>query len=100
MSMYYFHWLDGHEFEWTPGVGDGQGGLACWDSWGRKESDTTGQLNWTELIFTVAYGIFSYSPWDLVPWPGIELGHLYWEWRVLATGPPEVLPSYMYFYWN
>ena len=34
--------------EWTPGVGDGQGGLACWDSWGRKESDTTERLNWTE----------------------------------------------------
>ena len=37
------------EFEWTPGVGDGQGGLACWDSWGRKELDTTERLNWTEL---------------------------------------------------
>ena len=43
------HQLDGHEFEWTPGVGDGQGGLACCDSWGRKESDTTERLNWTEL---------------------------------------------------
>ena len=42
------HWLDGHEFEWIPGVGDGQGGLACCNSQGRKESDTT-QLNWTEL---------------------------------------------------
>ena len=39
------HQLDGHEFELTPGVGDGQGGLACCDSWGRKESDTTEQLN-------------------------------------------------------
>ena len=44
------HRLDGHEFEWTPGVGDGQGGLACCDSWGHKESDTTERLNWTELI--------------------------------------------------
>ena len=43
------HRLDGHEFEWTPGVGGGQRGLACYDSWGRKESDTTEQLNWTEL---------------------------------------------------
>ena len=43
------HWLDGHEFEWTLGVGDGQGGLACWDSWGRKELDMTERLNWTEL---------------------------------------------------
>ena len=33
--------LNGHEFELTPGVGDGQGGLACCDSWGRKESDVT-----------------------------------------------------------
>ena len=43
------HWLDGRESEWTPGVGDGQGGLACCYSWGRKESDTTERLNWTEL---------------------------------------------------
>ena len=42
------HWLDGRESEWTPGVGDGQGGLACCDSWGRKESDTTEWLKWTE----------------------------------------------------
>ena len=43
------HQLNGREFEWTPGIGDGQGGLACCDSWGCKESDTTEQLNWTEL---------------------------------------------------
>ena len=43
------HQLDGRESEWTPGVGDGQGGLACCNTWGRKESDTTEQLNWTEL---------------------------------------------------
>ena len=42
------HWLDGHEFEWTPGVGDGQGGLACCSPWGRRESDRTEQLNWTD----------------------------------------------------
>ena len=40
------HQLDGREFEWTPGDGDGQGGLACCDSWGRKESDTTERLKW------------------------------------------------------
>ena len=43
------HRLDGPESQWTPGVGDGQGGLACCDSWGRKESDTTEWLNWPEL---------------------------------------------------
>ena len=43
------HWLYGRESEWTPGVGDGQGGLACCDSWGHKELDTTERLNWTEL---------------------------------------------------
>ena len=43
------HQLNGHEFGWTPGVGDGQGGLACCNSWGRRESETTERLNWTEL---------------------------------------------------
>ena len=43
------HGLDGHESEGTPGIGDGQGGLACCNSWGRKESDATERLNWTEL---------------------------------------------------
>ena len=46
------HWLDGREFEWTPGVVDGQGGLACCNSWGCKESDMTERLNWTELTET------------------------------------------------
>ena len=39
------HRLDGPGFGWTPGVGDGQGGPACCDSWGCKESDTTERLN-------------------------------------------------------
>ena len=43
------HWLYGCESEWTPGDGDGQGGLACCNSWGCKESETTEWLNWTEL---------------------------------------------------
>ena len=44
------HPHNGHGFGWTPGVGDGQGGLACCGSWGCKESDTTEWLNWTECI--------------------------------------------------
>ena len=46
----WYHQLNGHEFGWTLGVGDGQGGLACCSSWGCKESDTAKWLNWTELI--------------------------------------------------
>ena len=41
------HQVDGHEFEWASGVGDGQGGLACCSSWRRKELDTTEWPNWT-----------------------------------------------------
>ena len=43
------YWLDGHEFELALGVDDGQGSLACCSPWGRKQSDTTQRLNWTEL---------------------------------------------------
>ena len=45
----WYHWLNGPESGWSPGVGDGQGGLACCDSWGHKELNTIEQLNWTEL---------------------------------------------------
>ena len=52
------HWLNGCEFGWTLGVGDGQEGPACCSSWGCKESDTTERLNWTEGRCTVSV-IFS-----------------------------------------
>ena len=55
------HRLDGHGFGRTPGVGDGQGGLACCGSWSCKESNTTEQLNWTALIF----GKILYNPSSL-----------------------------------
>ena len=57
------HQLDAHEFEWTLGVGDGQGGLACYNSWGHKELDTTELLKWTELkrkSFTVSSKLHSF----------------------------------------
>ena len=44
------HQLDEHESEWTPGVGDGQGGLACCSSWSHKVSDMTERLNWTDAF--------------------------------------------------
>ena len=43
--------LDRHEFEWAPGVGDGQGSLACCSLWDQRKSDTTERLNWTELMY-------------------------------------------------
>ena len=54
--------LNGREFEWTPGVSDEQGGLACCGSWGRKESDTTVRLNWTELKYIKS--VFRSSVWS------------------------------------
>ena len=59
-------WLDGCESEWTPGVGDGQGGLACCNSWGHKESDTTERLNWAELNWTEhinSHELYSFQYW-------------------------------------
>ena len=63
----WYHWLDGCESEWTLGVGDGQGGLACCDSWGPKESDMTERLNWTELMWDVISFHSSF------PYPAVEI---------------------------
>ena len=60
------HWPDGHESEWTSGVGDGQRGLVYYDSWGRKESDTTEWLNWTEALSNVD-----------IKYPGIREGDIF-----------------------
>ena len=66
------HWLDGRESGWTPGVGDGQEGLACCDSWGRKESNTTERLIWSDLISRIiSLKIFAFCCccWSLVDLP-------------------------------
>ena len=55
--MGWHHRLDGHGFEWTPGVGDGQGKLGCCGSWSLKELDTT-ELNWTVLLMCVWSVVF------------------------------------------
>ena len=65
------HRLSGHGFGWTLGVGDGQGGLACCRSWGRKESDTTEQQNWTDYnvssMKAEILACFLFSPITLFP---------------------------------
>ena len=61
------HWLNGHGFGGTPGIGDGQGDLAYYSSWGCKESDTTEQLNWTEHLTHI--GFFNL---DRPPAPAIQ----------------------------
>ena len=47
------HWFNGHKFEQTLGVDDGRGGLSCYSSWGRKESDTTEWPNWLIGLYRV-----------------------------------------------
>ena len=56
------HCLNGHEFGWTPGVGDGQGGLACCGSWGRKELDTTERLHFHFSLFTFMHWRRKWQP--------------------------------------
>ena len=78
------HGLDGRESEWTPGVGDGQGGLACCDSWGRKGSDTTERLNWMVLIVKNFYVNSHEWYWSEIFFWYFLLGYYgnasLWEW--------------------
>ena len=60
------HRLNGHEFEQTPGVGDGQGRLACCSLWGRKESDTTEQLNWADSTVSYLYYTWYYKELEML----------------------------------
>ena len=78
-------WLDGitdsmDVSQWTPGVGDGQGGLACCDSWGRRVGhDWATELNWTYLVRGF---------WTVRTAKGKEIGSLeYWERSVWSDGP-------------
>ena len=71
------HQLDGCESKWTPGVGDGQGDLACSNSWGRKESDTTEWLIWTELILNGL--LLAYMVKDLPTMWETQIQSLFWE---------------------
>ena len=76
------HQLNGHEFGWTLGVGDGQGGLACCNSWGHKESDMTEWLNWTEPYII-------WGPWNknnTKLWPRIDTESWKMSWILSLLG--------------
>ena len=83
------HWLDGCESEWSLGVGDGQGGLACCDSWSRKELDTTERLNWTELNWMDACWHLAVALVCISPMTS-DGGHLFTWW----------LPTCMSYFWS
>ena len=88
------HRLNGHEFGWTPGVGDRQGGLACCGSWGRKESEMTEQLNRTELSMWRHKRCW-FDPWvGKIPWkrawqptPVFLFGQFHEQRSLEAYGP-------------
>ena len=101
------HRLDGQEFGWTPGDGDGQGSLACCNSWGRKELDMTERLNWTELkddLFQWPQKLYKYMWYhaahiisaDLLSWrPTLTyrlIDHLYLSSfiHLLLLSPPKI----------
>ena len=86
------HQLNGHEFEWTPGVGDGQGGLVCCNSWGLKELDTNEWLNWTELNHNLAW-LFT-TPWSVACQAPLSMGFSRQEcWSGLPFPYPGDLPN-------
>ena len=81
------HWLNGHEFEYTMGVGDGQGGLACCGPWDCKESDMTERLNWTEPANQPRSYPQRSMKWDeefFSRLPGVLLGSSSEEWKEFA----------------
>ena len=81
------HRLDGCESEWSPGVGDGQGGLACCDSWGHKESDTTERLNWTEHRYNSFQSPLSLTVWFVLPNNFLWKIKIFLVLRSLITAP-------------
>ena len=82
------HRLDGHKFGLMPGVGDGQGGLACCNSWGHKESDMTEQLNWTDTFFKEDMEIQPVHPKGDQSW--VFIGRTDFEAETPILWPPDV----------
>ena len=86
------HWLDGRESQWTPGVGDGQGGLACCDSWGRNELDTTERLIWSDGEWRNGEcWYFCPSQWPLHKHPVLSSGFSC-MWLLSGLASPRACP--------
>ena len=88
------HWLDGRESQWIPGVGDGQGGLVCCDSWGCKKSDMTERLIWSDLN-PICDGIWRWGLWEGLRaggegndrgWDGWMASPTQWIWVWVDSG--------------
>ena len=92
------HWLDGREFEWTPGVGDGQGGRACCDSWGRKVGHNWAtELNWTKQYdFGRLIGLLSFfisKKFAVMPGTSVLLSQRWsWLWFIESSQSQEEGP--------
>ena len=101
------HWLNGHEFEQTPGDSEGQGSLACISPWGCKESDTTEQLNNNKYlrVYFTCFLVLHYSPYqidiDNIPpntFPSII--HETYQDNLHKFWPHELYPTRLLCPWN
>ena len=95
------HRLNGHEFEQAPGVGDGQGSLACCSPWGHKGSDTTEWLNWTEM--QAAAEIWGQVLWRkvvFVKFTHFSMGECHHSEGMFPLGHPKGQPLGPCRYWT
>ena len=82
------HWFDGHEFEQAPGVGDGQGGLACWSPWGSQRVGYNWLRDWTDWKpeqWILTLSSYQESAEELLS--GFIQGHLRMQWKVKSLSP-------------
>ena len=113
----WYHRLNGHEFEWTLGVGDGQGGLACYSLWAYKASNTSERLNWTKLNCSIPFFVMDITIWFVcflailhsislhaLCMPSIYSVNVYWRTAVyqilgqsFRAGQTHFLPSWITF---
>ena len=99
------HRHNGHEFEQAPGVGDGQGGLACCGSWGHKESDTTERLTWTEESLMTWESVHALIWSDVTPCTQFDYWKIYVEilrenisgWQLWGRGIISIIFPFYYF---